>query len=43
VPEIEPAAVDDKVPIVTGEPKLPVASDNWAVKILPALKIPVVV
>ena len=30
-------------PKLTGEEKLPEASDSWAVKVLPALKVPVVV
>ena len=35
-----PAFVEVKEPMLTGAEKLPVASDNWAVKILPAVKVP---
>ena len=41
VPGIVPAVVDGNVPIVTGEAKLPLASDNCAVKTFPKVKVPV--
>ena len=41
--EMVPDPVPDKVPIATGVLKLPVASDNCAVKTLPELKVPVAV
>ena len=40
---IVPAAVEVIVPIVTGLANEPLASDNCAVKIFPALKVPVMV
>ena len=40
---ILPEVVLLKVPIFTGEAKLPVASLNCGVKMLPALKVPVAV
>jgi len=38
-----PAEVDVSVPIFTGDAKLPLAFDNWAVKIFPELKVPLLV
>ena len=38
--EMVPATVDVKVPILTGETKLPVAFDSCAVNIFPELKVP---
>ena len=43
VAEIVPEAVLVSVPILTGVVKLPVAPDNCAVKIFPALNVPVAV
>lgn len=43
IAEIIPADVDVNVPIVTADAKLPLAFDNWAVKIFPLTKVPVIV
>ena len=43
VAEIVPDDVPDKVPMDTGEAKLPLALDNCAVKTFPDVKVPVIV
>ena len=43
VPETVPAVVCVSVPTVTGEEKLPLASDSCAVKTFPERKVPVMV
>ena len=43
VPEIVPAVVCVNVPIATGEEKLPLALDKWAVKTFPGVKVPAIV
>ena len=40
VPEMVPATVEDKVPILTGDAKLPLPFDSCAVNIFPELKVP---
>ncbi len=43
VQEIVPATVEVNEPISTGEVKLPLPSDNCAVKTFPALNVPEIV